>query len=344
MTRVQPFGSACKASPSLLIAYWFCLSFMVCGFNQAALAKSVPIELKSAHDSPMLSRYPGSVLVATATSNFTELVVPTGPGQIESSGFVFKKAEKANGHYAGYMYINPANRSALEVFRNFQDGLKAAGFTTLYSCDVAACYKDNIQENYPRLAVDAYVWKPFAAYGDVGQQIHFTATKKTADGKTSYVLIFVGEPRSIWQAPVTVQVVIEQAELQTNQIVVNSASLNRSLVDTGRIALYGLYFDTAKANIKPASKPQLDEIAKLLTANPALNVFIVGHTDNVGGLDSNMMLSLRRAEAVVNALSTTYKINRQRMVPKGVANLAPIAATTSPEGRAKNRRVEIVVR
>jgi outer membrane protein OmpA-like peptidoglycan-associated protein len=82
-------------------------------------------------------------------------------------------------------------------------------------------------------------------------------------------------------------------------------------------------------------------MGKLLAANPALRVYVVGHTDNQGGLAANLELSQRRAEAVVKSLAA-LKIDPQRMVAKGVASLAPLGSNANDAGRARNRRVELV--
>jgi outer membrane protein OmpA-like peptidoglycan-associated protein len=108
------------------------------------------------------------------------------------------------------------------------------------------------------------------------------------------------------------------------------------------VALYGIYFDTGKAELKPESRPQLDEMGKLLQAQPALKVYIVGHTDNQGSLEANLQLSQQRAQAVVAALAGTYKIDAKRLQARGVANLAPLAGNGNDAGRARNRRVELV--
>ncbi len=97
-----------------------------------------------------------------------------------------------------------------------------------------------------------------------------------------------------------------------------------------------------KAEIKPESKAALDEIAKLLKGEPNLKLHVVGHTDNVGGYEPNLGLSRRRAEAVVGALARNYGISAARLTPNGVAYLAPVAVNTTEEGRAKNRRVELI--
>ncbi len=89
---------------------------------------------------------------------------------------------------------------------------------------------------------------------------------------------------------------------------VDAAAMAKGLGEKGHIALYGIYFDTDKAVIKPESRPTLDEIAKLLRGQPQLNVVIVGHTDSQGTYDYNIDLSRRRAEAVAAELAKSYKI------------------------------------
>jgi outer membrane protein OmpA-like peptidoglycan-associated protein len=106
--------------------------------------------------------------------------------------------------------------------------------------------------------------------------------------------------------------------------------------------VYGITFDTGKSEIKLASQPALVEIAKLLKGQPALKLHVVGHTDNVAGLDLNLRLSKARAEAVVQALTTKHGINAGRLIPHGVGPVAPVTSNDAEAGRAKNRRVELV--
>jgi len=118
--------------------------------------------------------------------------------------------------------------------------------------------------------------------------------------------------------------------------------MGKDISEVGHVAVYGIYFDTDKAVIKPESEPALVEMAKLLNGNPGLNVFIVGHTDSTGVFEHNMKLSLDRATAVVNALVTKHEIAAARLRPMGVASLAPVASNKTEDGKAKNRRVELV--
>ncbi len=123
---------------------------------------------------------------------------------------------------------------------------------------------------------------------------------------------------------------------------VDAAAMAKGLGETGHIALYGIYFDTDKAVIKPESRPTLEQIAKLLAGQPQLNVFIVGHTDSQGTFDYNLDLSRRRAEAIAQELVKSYRIAQPRLRTAGVGLLAPIGSNASEAGRALNRRVELV--
>ena len=133
-----------------------------------------------------------------------------------------------------------------------------------------------------------------------------------------------------------------EKEAMKQEVVADAKFMSDGISATGHVAIYGIYFDFNKSDLKPESEPALSEIAKLLTGTPNLKVFIVGHTDNVGGVDFNTKLSQARADAVVKALTTKYKVNPQQMKAYGVGQLAPVAPNKTEEGRAKNRRVELV--
>jgi outer membrane protein OmpA-like peptidoglycan-associated protein len=137
-------------------------------------------------------------------------------------------------------------------------------------------------------------------------------------------------------------VIAEPTPMETGNVVVSTDLLKKGLADNGKIALYGIYFDTARAELKPESKPQLEEMARLLTSDKSLKVLIVGHTDNQGTVDGNLTLSQRRADAVVAALVSGYAIDAGRLRARGVASFAPVATNRTEAGRAKNRRVELV--
>ncbi|MDP1827642.1 MAG: OmpA family protein [Archangium sp.] len=135
--------------------------------------------------------------------------------------------------------------------------------------------------------------------------------------------------------------IIEKAAM-TQHIVADAAAFAKDLAATGHVAVDGILFDTGKAVLKAESTPALEEVAKLLKADAALKLWVVGHTDAVGRAEDNLKLAQARAEAVVAALSTTHGIAAARLKGYGVGPLAPVASNDTEEGRAKNRRVELV--
>jgi len=135
--------------------------------------------------------------------------------------------------------------------------------------------------------------------------------------------------------------IIEKEEM-AQEIAANAEAFSNDLKETGHTAVYGIYFDTSQSVIKQESDAALSEIAKLLKKDAGLKVNVVGHTDNAGNFDSNMRLSKARAEAVVKALVSKYGIAASRLKAYGVSSLAPVASNDTEEGKAKNRRVELV--
>jgi outer membrane protein OmpA-like peptidoglycan-associated protein len=127
-------------------------------------------------------------------------------------------------------------------------------------------------------------------------------------------------------------------------VVVSSEQIARAMGDEGKVVFYGIYFDTDKATLKSESTPTLAEMAKWLKANGSAKVFVVGHTDMQGSVERNQKLSRDRAASVIAALTKEYAIQADRLAAEGVGPLAPVASNAGESGRAKNRRVEMVLR
>jgi outer membrane protein OmpA-like peptidoglycan-associated protein len=127
-------------------------------------------------------------------------------------------------------------------------------------------------------------------------------------------------------------------------VVVSSEQIAKAMGDEGKVVFYGIYFDTDKATLKAESTPTLAEMAKWLTANASQKVFIVGHTDMQGAFERNQKLSRDRAASVISALTKDHGIKADRLSAEGIGPLAPVASNADESGRAKNRRVEMVLR
>jgi len=137
------------------------------------------------------------------------------------------------------------------------------------------------------------------------------------------------------------EVTIVETQAMKQEVTADAAAMARDLKATGRTVIPGIYFDTGSAVIKPESDPALAEMVKLLNANATMRAFVVGHTDNVGALEMNLKLSADRAAAVVKAL-VGRGIPAVRLKSAGVGPYSPIASNKEEDGRAKNRRVELV--
>lgn len=123
---------------------------------------------------------------------------------------------------------------------------------------------------------------------------------------------------------------------------VSADDMSKALADSGKVVLYGIYFDSDRDQIRNDSDPLLKEIAKLLSTDPRLNIRVVGHTDNQGKPEYNLDLSRRRAASVVRELTSKYSIPPNRLESFGCGLYAPVASNDSEDGRAKNRRVELL--
>jgi OOP family OmpA-OmpF porin len=296
-------------------------------------------------DHPMVGRYDGSVQRLRQQRDFAEMRIVTG--QVLGTHRVpgGPRATDANstavaGRTLRLRYEGPADRSPLELVRNWQQRMERDGFRTVFACEARSC-------------------------GGTGSDLWFAVTealpinagmRSTWNGQ-AYAALRLERPQGdVWVSilsvpgagngpPMTLIDVVETRPMETDRIVfVDAAAMERSIASTGRVALYGIRFDTDRADPRPESRPTIEEIAKYLRANPAMNVIVTGHTDSQGGFDHNVDLSRRRAAAVVVALTRDHGIAAARLTAFGAGMAAPTTANDTDQGRAQNRRVEIVRR
>lgn len=332
------------------------LSCVVLPLAAAQAATPFPSDVAGGADYPMLKRFTGSALIGYKASAWDQAVLPIGM-EIAEEPSTGKKLLKdrldLEGKVTRLVYLAPQGKTPLEVYRNHQQALAAAGFKQRFACerDCANLYfawgktvdidagmswaKGGVpgqgNSSYPltsALNFDGRMWT--GTLSRAGQDVHVLLyTSSAADISTNIAATYLE--------------FVEPKAMPTGQVTVDAKALLTGLESEGKVALYGLYFDTGKAEIKQESKAQLDEMAKLLQGQPALKAYIVGHTDNQGTLEANLQLSQQRAQAVVAALTAPpYKIDAKRLQGRGVASLAPVAGNGDDAGRARNRRVELV--
>lgn len=195
--------------------------------------------------------------------------------------------------------------SPLQLIRNYQNAIKSIGGEVVY-------------ERLPR--------------GTDGGE---TTLKVTTGGKEVWVRI---EP-DIFSAPAQ-SYKVWIVEVAAMQQVVKANKLLEEINRNGFIALY-INFDTGKAELKADGKATVAEIAAMLKSSPSLSIAVEGHTDNVGQAAANKTLSEQRARSVMNAI-VAAGIDAKRLSAAGFGQERPVADNRSEDGRAKNRRVELV--
>ena len=280
-----------------------------------ALAAAMPAfgqhkENRQCTENPVFAKFPNSVYSVCERSRFqkVELYLAKDPAKPHEN----TAPAHREGEYWRYIdNINPDAQkrypSRLEVYRNYENALKQAGGTIL-GADGDRAFAYTIK-------------RPSGEYwGEVGCGAGSSAECTAVQHK-----------------------IVRVAAMEQG-VVVSADQIRKSLAEAGKVVFYGIYFDTDKAVVKPESEPTLAEMAKFLKANAASKVFVVGHTDGQGPLDRNQKLSRERAAAVVAELAGKHGIAKDRMTPEGVGPLAPVAANDAEAGRAKNRRVEMVLR
>lgn len=315
-------------------------------------AATAQVDVKGGRDHPLIQRFDGSWLVGYKVNDWEQAQFPTG---MEVRDGKWVDAITVEGHLTKAIYIAPPGKSALEVFRNYEQALIGAGFQRRFACESQCAKLYSVMRSSDNYA-KGMAWANGSVVNPGGSRYSLDAgVVSSIDGRYWYgtlprngqelhVLIYTaGASNETTNMSATYMQIVEPKTMPTGQVKVDAKALERGLIAEGKIALYGLYFDTGKSEIKPESKEQLAEMANLLQAQPALRVYIVGHTDSQGKLEANITLSQQRAQSVATALVTGYKIEPKRLEARGVGSLVPVASNAADAGRARNRRVELVL-
>ncbi len=279
---------------------------------------------------PFITPYPGQKLYGDAfqVTDFDEhhFIVAKTTGQ-PPPGQEFKRVE---GKITQFVYEHPSGRSSLEVFKNYEEGLKKAGFETVYTCAGKAC--GSTVAPFPGWLPQLKQWVP-----DEKNRYLLAKLTRPTEGN-----IWVGFYINLVGLEVNGINIVEERPMQTGMVAVDAAALKKGLEDHGYIAVYGIVFDTGKATLKAESAKALEQVKKLLEESPALKLYVVGHTDDVGSESANVALSNARASAVVKELVGRYQVKKDRLKAAGVGPYVPVATNRNEQGRAKNRRVVLV--
>ncbi|MGM0656019.1 MAG: OmpA family protein [Thermodesulfobacteriota bacterium] len=291
-------------------------------------------DVEGSKDHPMISRYEGSVIKGYEHVDYDRIEFPSGVEDDEL------QTNTVEGEVTKIIYAAPEGLSVLQVQRNYQMALKEAGFEIVYECFGGMDeIPRNIYTDYSPGNLGISGKSPY--YGK--DSSYFLARKPEGDGDI-YVSAHTLLSETFDDRPATALQILEEKPMDTGKVKVDidAEAMGEDIKKKGSVRVYGIHFDTDKATIKEKSESVLAEIADLLEQNSDLRLLVVGHTDAVGDVGYNMDLSEKRAEAVVEFLASDHGISEDRLSPYGVGPLAPVASNEDEDGRAQNRRVELV--
>lgn len=280
---------------------------------------------EKAKDHPLLPRYPGARVERFITADSETIEIPSSSNTTESN------ALHLTGDLARHTYEIP-DVSTLKVYQNYLQALQEAQFEIINRCELDNCVEP--KEFGGKISITGSVFNYY-------HKPYYLLTRRSGSQGDVYIALFIGG----YNADVRLnQIILEEQAVTTGLVEINDEILKQQLDQQGKALIYGIYFDSGKSVIKPESKNALDAIAALLTKNPDLLLYVVGHTDDTGALSNNIQLSQARARSVVSALTQDYAIAPDKLLAEGVGPYAPAANNINESGRQENRRVELVKR
>ncbi len=299
-------------------------------------------DIEGSKDYPTISRFEGAIIEFYKETKWGSYKLPVS----EKGTIDWNKPMSLEGKVTRIQYsVNKENNPEF-VMHNYKAGFKSSGYDIMIAIandelgvtDRPHTWHAKYYESdgyYPCLNnIKFGIGIGFPTW----QNNHsFMAARGHESGKDIYAVIYTIETEKY---TLITQDVIEVEAVQTGLVSVDNISTD--ITKKGHIAIYGIHFETGKSVLKPESTGALKTISEYINSNTDKKFYVVGHTDNVGDFESNMILSEERAKSVIAELTTKYNVNSEQLKAHGVASLVPVFSNITEEGRTKNRRVEIV--
>lgn len=308
-------------------------------------------------DHPLIPRISGSEMITHQARELAEVNLPAGR---HTGGDDFEDSVDLEGRHLSYTYIlRDPEATTLMVKRAFAEALENNGFEILF----AGSGRDDLGR---RFRVATLFDRPRVgglttpARRSENREMRYLAVKHEDEGVHAGLLVYQNRDLE----PVVVLEVVEDHEaelevewvetdpeeaheadlrrLEENPERLSAEDMESRLMRDGRVAVRDILFEFDSASIVPASEEALSAIGQLMEESGDLQLLVVGHTDAVGNFDYNLQLSMARAQAVADWLREEYEISETRLQAAGAGMMAPTATNRTDEGRAQNRRVELV--
>ncbi len=243
----------------------------------------------------------------------------------------------------------PEGRSPYEVVKNYEEALENSGGTVLFhtrnpkeiNID-GKKFSDIFKMNRRDRGLSTYHY----THTDFPNEVtEYLAGKIVGADKDIYILVAAGP--GAWAASQHNRTFFELITFEVQAMetgLVTAAEIGTGLTVNGKIALYNIFFDSGRSDVKSESDEALKQIAEFLKSDKSLKVLIVGHTDNTGDFDMNIKLSKDRADAVTAKLISEFGVDTGQLKPYGAGPVSPVTSNSTEAGRTRNRRVEVVER
>ncbi|WP_208352911.1 OmpA family protein [Pseudaestuariivita rosea] len=303
-----------------------------------ALAASLQAEtdIKGSSDHPLISRYPGFYIETYKSREFDRAQMITSAFDNGEYDLTTVQGQVSN---IKYLIENDA-LSGFQIFANYEKALNDLGAEILFSCFGQADCGGTDTDFYNESVGNSMLFGGEVIYflNDFG----IITAVVTQDDQQAHVMVVTGA--SNYDADRSVhQTIVTSASLDVDKIGIGTIEdVSAAMTQTGTVVLEGVFFETGTAELNPRSNETLDTTAAYLSENPDLQFYVVGHTDWDGSYDFNLNLSEERAKAVADALMSRG-VGADRLIAVGIGPVAPNATNTDEEGRAANRRVELVL-
>lgn len=300
-------------------------------------------------------RFPAAATPSASRSEpLSSYNVPTGPWR---AGVIPTTTAEGRIDQTAWKIAAPG-QGTLQLLQPLRAQIAAEGYETVFECDSAACggfdfrYGTDILPE-PQMHVDLGDYRFLAARRDGAQGTEWLTLIVSRSADTGFVqLTRIGAPdpvepdltvssKSPFSPTPDLSAAPQDAPAQPAALPQDDP-LATALGAGEAAILSDLQFPSGQSTLSPGDYPSLARLADWLSANPQAKVELVGHTDASGNAQANTALSLSRAEAVRDTLVTLYGIDPARLATRGAGPLDPIASNDTPEGRAQNRRVEVI--
>jgi OOP family OmpA-OmpF porin len=299
-------------------------------------------DVENSKDYPMVSRFEGSVIEFYKETKWGTYKLPVN----DKGAIDWGKPKNLEGKVIRIQYTTSKDNNSEFVLQNYKAAFKKAGFTILISIvneELGESGRPHTWKDKYYVTGDYYNGLGNEKFGlgfqfPIWKKDHsFIAAHGKKDGKDIYAIIYTVVSDNF---TLLTQDVIEVEAVETGMV--TAENISKGIMSDGHVAVYDILFETGRSEIKPESSNAIKTIADYINANTGKKFFIVGHTDNTGNFPDNMLLSDNRAKAVINQLTAIHAVSPGQLVAHGIASLSPMASNSTEEGKAKNRRVEIV--